>query len=213
MNTFSALPILGLVRASCFSLCLASAAIHAQTVTNGVVGTCCSDYQINSQPDPILTLTRGVTYVFTLSTAGHPFYLKTNSTTGAGDQYTDGVTGNGGQSGVLIFAVPTNAPNTLFYHCGIHGLMGNQINIVTPPSPPTVKIVFVSIGSNIVVQSTGATNWSAVPEFKCDAMAAVWSNVASFTNVFINGTNTTTFDRLDAICGPNTFIRIRNQSN
>ena len=39
----------------------------------------------------------------------------------------------------------------------------------------------------------------------------VWSPVPSYTNTFANGTNTTVFERLDPICGPNVFLRISQQ--
>ena len=66
----------------------------------------------------------------------------------------------------------------------------------------------------ITIKSTGTNGWSATPEFKCDASAPTWSPVATFTNTFNAGTNTTTFPRLDPICGStNVLIRIRNQAN
>ena len=81
-------------------------------------------------------LYRGGTYTFNLdnSLAGHPFYLTTDnggnfvSNTFVGE-YTNGVTGSRNQSGTLVFTVPNNAPNTLFYQCGIHHSMRGQINI------------------------------------------------------------------------------------
>jgi hypothetical protein len=39
----------------------------------------------------------------------------------------------------------------------------------------------------------------------------VWASVPGFTNTFANGTNVTTFDRLDPICGPNVFLRVSQQ--
>jgi hypothetical protein len=80
--------------------------------------------------NPTLTLYRGVTYHFDLNATGHPFYIKTSPTTGAGDQYTDGVTGNGTEVGVVLFTVPEDAPNTLYYACGVHSLMQGTIQVL-----------------------------------------------------------------------------------
>ena len=78
-------------------------------------------YVIDGSNNPTLNLLRGFTYTFNINASGHPFYIKTSSSTGTGNQYTSGVTGNGTQSGTLTFAVPYNAPNTLYYNCQYHG--------------------------------------------------------------------------------------------
>jgi len=65
--------------------------------------------------DPTLYLARGQTYTFSISTTGSPFYIKTSATTGTNNAYTDGVTGNGTDSGTITFTVPQDAPDTLYY--------------------------------------------------------------------------------------------------
>lgn len=95
------------------------------TVTN--VGS--SAYDINSNQNPTLTLTRGVAYSFSVSAFGHPFHIKTLRSTGTGNDFNTGVTNNGIQSGTLTFNVPMSAPNTLFYNCEFHSSMGGTINI------------------------------------------------------------------------------------
>ena len=79
---------------------------RSYTVTNSGSGA----YVIDGSNNPTLNLLRGFTYTFNINASGHPFYIKTAQTTGTGNQYTSGVTGNGTQSGTLIFAVPYNAP-------------------------------------------------------------------------------------------------------
>ena len=97
-----------------------------------VVASCCSNYMIDTQPDPLLTLERGNTYTFNLIASGHPFFIKTQQVNGSGSAYNNGVSNNGGESGVLTFVVPTDAPATLFYNCGFHSAMGNRIDIINP---------------------------------------------------------------------------------
>ncbi len=173
------------------------------------------DYVINGQNDPGFTLQRGVTYVFQLSNVPfHPFWIKTNSGFGSAGAFNSGVVNNGATAGTVTFTVPANAPDTLIYQCGNHGSMLGILSITTPVTPPTVRIVHIAVGPTILVTSTGTNGWSAIPEFKCDVATTNWTPVASFTNLFSNGTNLTGFDRLDPICGsPAVFIRIRNQPN
>lgn len=95
------------------------------TVTNN--GS--SDYVIDGANDPTLYLMRGFTYKFDVNASGHPFYIKTALVTGVGNQYTTGVTNNGTESGTVTFAVPYNAPSTLYYICQYHGGMNGTINI------------------------------------------------------------------------------------
>ncbi|MDW8309959.1 MAG: hypothetical protein RMK20_11360, partial [Verrucomicrobiales bacterium] len=124
-----------------------------------------------------------------------------------------GVTNNGATSGNVIFAVQASAPGTLFYQCGNHSAMNGVLNIVSPPAPPTVTIVHVNVADLITIRSTGTNGWSAIPEYRC-INGTNWLVVPGYTNVFSGGTNTTTFPRLEAICGPDgALLRIRNQQN
>jgi hypothetical protein len=188
--------------------------VRAQT-TNFVTGANgLSDYIINGQLDPPFTFQRGVTYVFQLSNVSiHPFWIKSALGIGSTGRYDVGVTNNGATSGSVIFSVTTNAPDTLFYQCGNHSSMSGTLTIVNPPSPPTVRIVYINVGDLITIKSTGTNGWSVVPEFRC-LDGTNWTPVGVFTNTFANGTNTTTFQRLEAICGPaGALIRVRNQQN
>jgi hypothetical protein len=112
-------------------LLLAAGVAQANTFTVGNSGT--SDYVINGSNDPALTLYRGRTYTFNVNAPGHPFWIKTNQTTGTGGAFTGGITGNGTSSGALVFAVPTNAPNPLFYNCQFHATMTGVLNIENSP--------------------------------------------------------------------------------
>jgi hypothetical protein len=192
---------------------LAATTIPAQDFA--VTGGNNVNYTINGQSDPALTLERGVTYVFQLgNVAFHPFWIKSSPGGGSTGAYNNGVVNNGATSGNITLTVPANAPNSLLYQCGNHSAMTGTLNIVTPATPPTVRIVYISVGPFITVNSTGTNGWSVVPEFKCDVSAPAWTPVPSFTNSFSAGTNVTTFPRLDPFCGStNVFIRIRNQPN
>jgi hypothetical protein len=102
-------------------------------------------YVIDGQDNPTLTLTRGQTYVFNVNTPGHPFWVKSVQGITQANAYNDGVTNNGVQVGMLTFAVPPDAPSTLFYNCEFHAPMTGVIDIVdaspavteTPSPTPT----------------------------------------------------------------------------
>jgi len=78
-----------------------------------------------------LTLTEGQTYTFNINASGHPFWIKTVSSTGTGNQYNTGVTNNGTDNGTITFVVPFGAPSTLYYNCQYHSSMAGTINIIT----------------------------------------------------------------------------------
>ena len=80
----------------------------------------------SSSSNPDIYLVRGLKYRFAVNASGHPFFIKTSSTTGTSNQYTNGVTGNGTQVGNVEFYVPNDAPARLYYICQYHpGMVGN----------------------------------------------------------------------------------------
>jgi len=95
-------------------------------VTNAGSGA----YVINGGSNPSLTLQRGVSYRLQISASGHPFWIKTAAVTGTGSAYSTGVTNNGVDNGTIVFNVPLDAPDTLYYICQYHGGMVGTFNIV-----------------------------------------------------------------------------------
>ncbi len=152
---------------------------------NGIAGT------------PSLTLVRGETYTFAVTTdALHPFRI--NSPAGT-------TTGNNTSSGTITFKVPTNAVN-YSYQCSIHGF-GNTI--VTVP-PPSIRIVKMTLGANLVLRSTGTNNWTLKPQFSTNLASTNWFALTVQSNRFNNGTNETFCGRPP---GSNVLIRIRAERN
>ena len=104
------------------------------TVTNSGA----SDYVIDGANNPNINLLRGFTYTFTVNASGHPFWIKTAQVTGTDSTYDTGVTNNGTDNGTITFAVPYDAPSTLYYICQFHASMSGVINITdVGPSGPT----------------------------------------------------------------------------
>jgi hypothetical protein len=89
-------------------------------------------YSINgTSGNPVLILLRGHTYVFTVSAAGHPFWLQTTSGAyNSANTYATGVTNGGEDMGGITFTVPDNAPNSLYYICEFHPSMNGIISII-----------------------------------------------------------------------------------
>ena len=119
-----------------------------------------------------ITLTRGRTYIFSLqgSVLGHPFRIQTVTGSTSGTLYP-GVTNNGAQSGNVTFSVPLDAPDTLYYQCGVHFGMAGTINIVNAPM-------------------AGARVWS---DFDGDGKADIlWRNISTGENYIwlMNGLST-----------------------
>jgi len=183
---------------------------------NGVPPTNSPGFFVNNSPP--LTLFAGRTYTFTMQAASiHPTVVGTNAASSLNPppsafQYSNAapqlIT-----SGIITLTLPaTNFPTTLYYQCNAHGFYG-VITVLPPPVPPPPnEIVSISVTTNVVLISTGAnTSFLLVPQFSSNLVNGAWASVPVFTNTFANGTNVTTFNRLDPICGPNVFLRISQQ--
>ena len=82
--------------------------------------------------DPTLYLTRGKTYRFVNgnSAGAHPFRIQTTVNGSAGTEYNTGVTNNGGAGGsTIVFEVPHDAPDVLYYQCTSHNAMGGILYV------------------------------------------------------------------------------------
>ena len=60
----------------------------------------------------------------------HPFFIKSDASTGSGDALGagDGVTGS--STGTTTFAVPADALDKLFYICSLHSTMAGEFTVV-----------------------------------------------------------------------------------
>ena len=143
---------------------------------------------------PTITLIRGLTYTFALSTSGiHPFTIGTTVSGPA----PAGVSGNNNSSsGTITFKVPTNAVDCVYF-CSIHHFNG-KIHMIDPPlpSPPAVTIVGLKVGANVLLTSTQSTTngFSFIPQANTDLTTTNWFALTVQSNSFANGTN-------EIICG------------
>jgi hypothetical protein len=88
-------------------------------------------YKINGQVLPDIVLQRGETYTFIVAVgAVHPFWIKSVQGVGSENAYNDGLSANGMTTGEMVFTVPNDAPDTLFYNCKNHSTMTGKITVI-----------------------------------------------------------------------------------
>jgi len=159
------------------------------------------------------TLNAGATYLFSMNTSvAHPVDICTAPNTSS--QY-GGASAQAVVSGTVTLTIPaTNYPTNLYYICSIHKFYG-IITVAPPQPPPDTTILCTSVTTNIILTFSGGTNTiQLIPQFSSNLVNGLWLPVPSYTNAFSgNGTNTTSFGRLDAICGPDVFLRISQAPN
>lgn len=98
-------------------------------------------YQIDGESQSQITLTRGVTYEFDVNTSGEPFHITTDDTLGNNysEVYHQGVkikngsgTSSATDNGTLVFTVPEEAPDDMYY-TSANTKTGSHIIVVDQP--------------------------------------------------------------------------------
>ena len=82
--------------------------------TYNVTSNGTSSFLFNGADNPTLSLVRGFTYRFAVTSTGNPLWIKTDQSTGSVNAYAN-VINNGTDAGTITFPVPFNAPDTLYY--------------------------------------------------------------------------------------------------
>jgi len=155
-----------------------------KTVT--VVSDGGNKYAIDGTTQASLVLAREQTYVFDVSDSSvgtHPLQFSTTSdgTHGGGSAYTSGVTVNGtaGQAGANVtFAVPFDAPDTLYYYCSSHSGMGGSVTMYNISVVPVARMATggassVSGASTVTITTTDIVGTGGVGTANLDGTATV----------------------------------------
>jgi hypothetical protein len=204
------LSVTGLVLALSATVCQADVHTNTFTTPNDVHA-----YTIDgTNNNPTLNLVAGVTNIFVINTfSDHPVVITTNPPPNVGSRYFGASPQNISAGQIAVNTATTGFPTKLYYICSIHGF-GGEIDLSAPigPTPPRNTILRIKVGTNVVVTSTGTiTTWTLVPQYSTNIANQLWTPVPSYTNSFSNGTNTTVFNRLDSIAGPDVYLRISQQ--
>lgn len=190
---------------------LVQAQYHTNTITTPFDSYA---YSVDGSPavNPTIELYAGVTNILNIQTyVDHPVVVTTTPNT---SDWFSGANPQDVNSEPMALSTPsTGYPTTLYYVCSVHGFYGEiHINPPVGPVPPAAFILTIRVGTNVVMTSTGTnTTWLLVPQYCSNLVQGAWSTVPSWTNSYANGTNTTVFNRLDPICGPNVFLRVSQQ--
>ena len=157
--------------------------------------------------DPALTLVRGQKYIFHNRSSGHPFRIQSTPNGSTGVAYT-GVTNQDGAAPTdIIFDVPHDAPNTLFYQCTAHPDMGGVLHIGPDFSSTTKTSSYILTASDIgTLVQTNATVTVNQDIFTAGNATTIYNNSAS--NITITqGTNVTFYLAGTATTGSRTLAQ------
>ena len=157
--------------------------------------------------DPALTLVRGQKYIFHNRSSGHPFRIQSTPNGSAGVAYT-GVTNQDGSAPTdIIFDVPHDAPNTLFYQCTAHPNMGGVLHIGPDFSSTTKTSSYILTASDIgTLVQTNATVTVNQDIFTAGNATTIYNSSAS--NITITqGTNVTFYLAGTATTGSRTLAQ------
>ena len=105
-------------------------------------------------PDPQITLYRGVTYVFNV-TSKHKFYIKDVIGYGPTNQYNDTVTGNGTSDGQVVFTVGYRTPSLLYYAADTNQMAGGQFIIKSIQDNSFINVENEIVGKVSYTSSNG----------------------------------------------------------
>ena len=132
--------------------------------------------------NPTLYLHRGQTYNFNVNASGHPFYIKTVNSTGTANQFTDGVTGNGAETGTVAFTVPMDAPDELYYNCSLHASMNGIINTSSGAPSRTALAGTTSSLADAATANLDIDGHKGYALMKIETDAAAWVRVYVSSN-------------------------------
>jgi hypothetical protein len=150
-----------------------TAALGKYVLTGGVSGTA---------PN-IGPLRRGGTYTFANTEANHPIYITTDNGQNwvAGQyvgEYLSGVTNSRAGNGNLVFTVPADAPDLLYYACGNHLNMGGEISVKDLAVETNVDGNYVVYGQHTQEGHKQAIELRPIPQL-VDQMCLVYDGTAS----------------------------------
>ena len=134
--------------------------------------------------DPTLYLMRGHTYKFTNNTGGHPFRIQSDpATSGGGTEYNLGVVNNNaGDGSSLIFTVPMDSPNILYYQCTLHPSMTGTINIINSSTNTGSSFSLTATTPLVFDSNTDIISTTFTPTSITNMSGKTFTDDVNFTN-------------------------------
>ncbi len=166
-----------------------------------VIGNDTSDHYTFQGPglngtitDPDLNLVRGQKYIFHNRSSGHPFRIQSTPNGSTGTQYNIGVTNNDGAAPTdIIFDVPHDAPNFLFYQCTAHPNMGGRLIIGEKFATATKSTSYILTASDIgTLINTNSSVQVDQNIFTVGNAVTIFNNSSSSITI-VEGSNTTMY--------------------
>ena len=153
-------------------------------ITNSGTGA----YLIDTVSNGTISLVRGNTYNLVIDATGHPFWIQTVAGAYSSDNiYTSGITNNGAETGTIVFVVPNNAPNTLYYVCQYHPSMQGTINITGSPWVSEFPLTANTLNSTYITDYLDSSGGDVIVRHPSHHL------ITGTGDVSLNGT--TTFDK------------------
>jgi uncharacterized protein YbcV (DUF1398 family) len=147
-------------------------------ITYTITNSGASAYNINGADNPTLSVIRGHRYILNVNASGHPFWIQTVSGAySSGDVYSGGVTSGGAEAGTIIWEVPFDAPDNLYYACQYHSSMAGLI-IVSDLGPTGVVAATYPVTYDTGTQTVGIDLSDYTPK-----TSTVSSKTAAYTLV------------------------------
>ena len=166
-----------------------------------IIGNDASDHYTFQGPglngtinDPDLNLVRGQKYIFHNRSSGHPFRIQSTPNGSAGTAYNVGVINNDGSAPTdIIFDVPHDAPNVLYYQCTAHPNMGGKFligeNFTSTTKSASHTLTASDIGTLINTNASVQVNQNI---FTVGNAITIFNNSSSNITI-VEGSNTTMY--------------------
>jgi hypothetical protein len=106
-------------------------------------------------PNPVIKLYRGQTYTFNITSLGNPISIRLVRSLQSLDKYNKGVSQQSVDSGTIIFKVPLDAPNILYYQSDRELNLGGAFEILSIDQDSYIDVASEILGKATYTLSNG----------------------------------------------------------
>ena len=106
-------------------------------------------------PGPVIKLYRGQTYTFNINSPGNPISIRLVRSLQSLDKYNNGVSQQSVDSGTIIFKVPVDAPNILYYQSDRELSLGGAFEILSIDQDSYINVETEILGKATYILSNG----------------------------------------------------------